>query len=171
MNRRATVSISQFLNFSIPLPGSQLGAAGPGILLPLLFAGLDRLGREHLPVLAIPKRLLHAPILQRVKADNYGSAARFEALRQKGQEPVERTQLIVHSDPERLENSRCRINRSSPAARSWHTTADQIGQLLGRFKGRFSPRLDNLAGDSPAEAFLTVLPKDVGQLSLAEPLH
>src|SRR5439155_19308842 len=116
-----------------------------------------RLRRQPLPALAVAKHLLDAPVLQRMETDNDCPAAWPKAFRQRGQEPVERAQLIVHGDPQCLKNPRCWVNCRPFAARPGHTPAYQIGQLLRCFQRSPPSGLHDLASDPPAITLLAVL--------------
>src|SRR5690606_10978172 len=50
------------------------------------------------------KRLLHPSILARVEAENGGPATGCEAIRQRPQKRLQRSELVVYLDPNRLEN-------------------------------------------------------------------
>ena len=54
---------------------------------------------------AIAKVVLHATILARVKAEDRDTPTRSEAVRELGEKGVERAELLVHRDPDRLEHA------------------------------------------------------------------
>src|SRR5262249_34504897 len=66
----------------------QLGAAGARVGPPLLVAGLHRLLRQRLPHGLVAEGGFHAPVLQRVKADDRHPPARPHTPRQHREQPV-----------------------------------------------------------------------------------
>src|SRR5262249_911954 len=77
------------------------------------------------------------------------------------QEAIDTLQLLVHRDPERLEDPRGRMDAG---AASWDRLLDQRGQLEGGSNGRATPALHDGPGDPPGASFVGILVEDARQL-------
>src|SRR5204863_5317090 len=112
------------------------------------------------PALHIPERPLDAAVLERVETDDRRPAARPQAARQGVEQAVEGGQLVVHRDPQRLKDARRRVDALPLAARAGVAAPHQLRELRGRGDRLLLARLDDAAGDAPAEALLPVVVKD-----------
>src|SRR3954452_20109550 len=73
--------------------------------LRLVPADADReVGRAGTALLARAQEALHDPVLERVEADHGEAAAGAQHLERLGQRGFERAELVVHGDPQRLED-------------------------------------------------------------------
>src|SRR5262249_37194218 len=71
--------------------------------VPYLFVTrLDRLLRLYFPDRRIAKRLFHPPVFERVKADGVHAPARTYDARKFPEESIERRQLVVDRNSQRL---------------------------------------------------------------------
>src|SRR5688572_28008781 len=102
-----------------------------------------------------------------MEADDGGACAGVEAARQIAEELLERAQLVVDGDAQRLERARGRIDALFRRAR--HAAPHQVGQLARRADRLFAPRPHNSSGDAAAQALLAILIDYVGQLLFAQP--
>src|SRR5690606_21853537 len=91
---------------------AELGRGRPGIRAALLGRSADRTVRDRLVragAQAGQESLLHAPVLAGVKAEDGDAAAGPEAAREDAQQRVERTELVVDLDAQRLEDPALRV--------------------------------------------------------------
>src|SRR4029453_10846944 len=72
----------------------------------LFAADADRkLRRARASLCAIAEEPLHDPVLERVEADDGDPAARAQHLERRREPGLERLELVVHLDPQRLEDT------------------------------------------------------------------
>jgi hypothetical protein len=102
-----------------------------------------------------------------VKADEDRSATGLEALRQLNQKPLKSAQFVIYGDPERLKHPSCGVD--SVPTTAGNALSHQISQILGRLERVGRPVFHNPPRDAPAKAFLAQLPKNICQLSFAQP--
>ena len=101
------------------------------------------------------QRVLHDPVLERVKRDHDEPRAGAQPPRGRLEERVEPVELAVHPDAQRLERARRRIDpliaraAGPPAARSPPAAPVVVDR-------RLAPRRDDRARDAAREAFLAV---------------
>src|ERR1019366_4126709 len=65
---------------------------------------LRQSGRAGASLLPRPKRALHQPVLARMITDHRQRSAGWERFAKHGQRPPESAQLVVHGNPQALEN-------------------------------------------------------------------
>ena len=100
-----------------------------------LFAGLHRLLRQDLPDFPISQGVLDPAIFQRVKADQNHSTARLYTGRQRGEQPIQCSHLIIDGNSQGLKCARRRIERVPLPARPGHAAPYQLGELPGQLPG------------------------------------
>ena len=96
----------------------------------------------------------------------HGPAARIEAIRELGQQPLQRPEFVVDRDPQRLKGAGGRIDR---VAASRHTAAHEVRKLTGRGYRLALSGLDDPPGNPPTEPFLAELVNQVGEVALGQP--
>src|SRR6266540_4447439 len=129
-------------------------------------ADADReLGRAHAPPLLVAKEPLDDAILERVEADHREPAARAQHLERGRQRLLERAELVVDSDPKRLEHALRRMALAE-ARRRGDGGLDRLDEVTGALEGLLAASLDDCPGDLARVALLAVDAKDVRQLAL-----
>src|SRR2546426_8197056 len=159
------------------LEGPELRRAGPRVVAHLGGPGTDRLAREQaaqrapaagahgLPWRAdarpapIAERVLDDAVLARVVGDHRHAAAGQERGAERRQRELELLELLVHDDPQRLEQSREGRPPPSPAAR----LANRVHEIVARSKwGRGTPPHDG-PGQAARVWLVRGLRESVGQ--------
>src|SRR5258708_36019378 len=90
-----------------------LCASRPRIPHLLLLFSHNRLLRQNLKLLApgrLTERILHQPVLQRMKADQHQPSSRLQQRPRALQQRLNLSQLVIHSNPKCLKGSRRRMN-------------------------------------------------------------
>ena len=93
---------------------SQFRRPGSRVRGRLGLARNHRLLRRRLPDRLHFERLLHPPVLQRMKADDSHPSAGFHDFRQAGQQAIQGTEFVVDGDPQGLEGAGGRIDPATP---------------------------------------------------------
>src|SRR5689334_17352115 len=106
-----------------PLRHPQLGAATPRIAKRFLIRRTSGLLRPHRKPRIVAKYFLHAPIFQRMKANERESAAGPQSIGNSRQRQIERLQLMIHGNSQCLKGS-CR--RVDPITRPRHAAANEL---------------------------------------------
>ena len=114
------------------------GAAGDQLGLGLAPAHADReVGRADAAARALGEEALHAPVLERVEGDRREPAALAQHLPRERERAVERVELGVHRDPDRLEHSLGRAaGAEAPAHGGRQRGLDRGNELAGRLDRR-----------------------------------
>ncbi len=99
---------------------------------------------------ALGEELLDRPILERVEGDRAEATAERKHVPGRRQRVLERVELAVDGDPDRLEGALGRV-AAAEAGRGRHPGLDRVDQLGG---GRERPAADDLAGDPAGVALL-----------------
>ena len=108
---------------------------------------------------AIGEEALHAAVLERMERDRRQAPALAQQLPGGGQRPVERVQLVVDGDPDRLEGPLRRV-AAPEAVGGRDRGANRLDQVGG---GLQRAAADDLARDRPGVALLSVLADDPGE--------
>src|SRR5215831_10038977 len=98
---------------------AELGAAAAWIGANFIGAGADDFVRDfivHAVSFTVLKRLLHAPILTRMKRKNRNPAAVLQTERKIAKQRFESAELIVHGDAQRLKHAAHGVVISSGSA-------------------------------------------------------
>ncbi len=143
--------------------------SSPRIDRDLALRRANRTARHHFQPLVVAKRLLHQSVLKRMKTHDGQAAARTQAIGQPPQRHFQPFKLFIDGDPQCLKRSRGRIDAIGSAPR--HGAADQLRELLRRSHRRLPPPRDDLAGNSPAVAFLAQLKEHVRQMFFTQSLE
>ncbi len=98
-----------------------------------------------------------------MKTDHRQSSAGRQAVGKLLHRRPQRAQFVVYRDSQGLERPRGRID-PLPRARPGNAAADDIGHLGGGANRLARARGDDVPSDAPAEAFLSILIDQVGQL-------
>src|SRR5207245_6714995 len=111
--------------------------------------------------------LLHDPVLERVEADDRPPPPGAEQLECRRKRRLERAELVVHGDPERLEDAPGRMAVAEARRRRDRALdrADEVGGALVRL---LAPAPRDRAGDLPRVALLAVALEDLRELALRE---
>ena len=97
--------------------------------LRLVAADADReVGRARAAALLLAQELLDDPVLERVERDHREPAARPEHLERRGQRRRERAELVVHRDPQRLEDALRGMPLAEPRGRG-DRALDRVHEL------------------------------------------
>ena len=81
---------------------------------------------------------------------------------------LQRIQLLVHGDAQRLEHARGRVDSPAAARPRRGDALDELGELLGRLDRRLAPGRHDRSRDAWRERLLTEAPKQRGQLGGVE---
>src|SRR5439155_20729587 len=108
------------------------------------------------------------PVLERVERDHGEATAWPQHLERGGERSLERAQLVVDRDPERLEDPLCRVTFTEPHGRGYRTL-DRVHELAGPFERLLFPPPHDCAGDLLREALLAVAAEDRHALPLPPP--
>src|SRR5206468_12720685 len=96
------------------------------------------------------EELLHRPVLERVEGDRGEATAQLQLCPGQRQRLVERLELTVDGDPDRLEAALGRVAGAEPS-RGRHPGLDRVDQLSRR---RERTAAGDLAGDPACVALL-----------------
>ena len=122
--------------------------------LGLVAAQADReLGRADATAREVGEEALHPAVLERVEGDRRQPAALDEQPQAAGERAVERVELAVDGDPDRLEGA-LRGMAAAEAIRGRNRGADRLDQLAG---GLERPPAGDLGGDRARVALLAEL--------------
>ena len=114
------------------------------------------------------QRVLHDPILERMKRDDREPRAGAQPRDGGLEEAIEAVELAVDPDPERLKRPRRGID-AHVAARVESTRRTIDGERACRVDRRLAARLDQRAGDAPREPLFAVAEDRVGELDVRSP--
>src|SRR5919198_1507150 len=109
---------------------------------------------------------LHDPVLERVEADHGEAPARPEQLQGGRQCGFQRAELIVHGDPQRLEDTFGGMAVAETRGRG-DRSLDRLHELAGALKRPLAAATADRAGDLARVALLAVVAEDRGQVALA----
>ena len=125
-----------------------------------------KIGRARAAACLGGEEALDDAVLERVEADDGEPPAGAQRPESRRQRLLERLELLVDDDPERLEDALRRMPVAEAARRRDRAPhhLHEVGRALERLLG---PAADDRAGDLAREALLAVAAEDVGQLSLA----
>ena len=112
--------------------------------------------------------MLDDAVLQRVEADHGESTTRPEHLDGGRERVFERVQLLVHRDPQSLENALGRVALTEPGG-SRNRRLDHVDELARALERLLAAPAPDRASDLPREALLSVPPEDLLELALAPP--
>src|ERR1035437_4402610 len=161
-------------------PSAKMGAAGARVARDFVRTGVHGLAGEQLAERATPtaadrlpgrahagqtprtKRVLHDPVLPRVVGDHREDARGHQPLTERRKRPLERIELAVHRDTERLEQSR-KVGRSRP--RPEHR-ADGADEVVAGDERPVSTTPADLASQTAAFGLIAVVLEDRGQFVL-----
>src|SRR5690606_35072240 len=118
--------------------------------------------RADAPAAPLPEGLLHPPVLQRVVGQHHEHAPRRQLVPQDGQRPLELLQLLVHRDPQRLEDPRLVLHTETCAEDS----LQDLQQVVARPERLLPTPLHHLRRQPPRTPLLTVTPEHLRQLRL-----
>src|SRR5581483_11660975 len=123
------------------------------------------LRRARAAVLLSAQEALDDPVLERVERDDGEAALRTEDLDRRRQRALERSELVVHLDAERLEHALRRVPVAEPRRRRDRVLdrLDEVARPLERL-GAAAPR--DRPRDLPRVALLPEAAEDLGQLAL-----
>src|SRR6185312_16746394 len=131
----------------------------------LLAADADRkVGRASAAVLLVAEETLDDPVLQRVEADHREPAARIQEVDRGRQRILERRQLVVHRDPERLEDPLRRMTVAE-SRRAGNRGLDRVDQLTRALERLVAPPADDRTRDLLRKALFAELPEDPDKLA------
>src|ERR1051325_3119902 len=142
-------------------------AARPGAQRRLVAAHADReVGRARAPALLGAEEPLRDPVFERVEADHGEPSPRPQQLQRGGQRGLERAELVVHGDPQSLEDAPCRM-AVTEARRSRNGGLDRLDELARALEGLLPPAPPARPRDLARVALLAVVAEDRGQVALA----
>src|SRR5712691_4894349 len=118
--------------------------------------------RAGAPALAVAHERLHDPVFERVEADHREASSRPEHLQGRRQRALERSELVVDGDAQRLEDALRRMS-AAEALRSRYRRTNDVYELK---RGRDRAPANDRARDLPRIALLAVALEDVGELTL-----
>src|SRR4051794_20603897 len=125
------------------------------------------IGRARAPALAVAHELLDEAVLERVEADHREASARTEHRESGRERTLERAELVVHGDAQRLEDALGGMPVAE-ARRSGDRGLDDVDELRRRVD-RAPPQ--DRARDLPRVPLLAVALEYVGELSLRLLVH
>src|SRR5207302_1610709 len=125
----------------------QLRAATTWIAVHLRIGWPNRLLRQRRQTRVAAKRLLHAAVFQRMKADNHKSAPRSKVVRNYPQRGFQRFKLSIHGNPQGLKSS-CR--RIDSIGRTRNALTHKLSQIARRCDRPLPPPLNDPPGNPPA---------------------
>ena len=125
-------------------------------------------GRARAAVLLAAQELLDDPVLERVERDHAEPAAGPQHLERGGQRALERAELVVDLDPQRLEDALGRMTLAEPRRRR-DRRLDHLDEIAVRSNGCSRAAPHDRARDLARVALLAVALEDVGELALAQP--
>src|SRR5512133_1596624 len=133
----------------------------------LAAADADReLRRARAAMLLPPEEALDDPVLERVEADDGDPPSGTERLERRREGGLERLQLVVDGDPQRLEDAPRRMTLAE-AGRGRNRSLDRLHELTRALEGVLAPAAHDRPRDLACVPLLAVAAKDVGQLALA----
>src|SRR4029077_8300146 len=109
---------------------------------------------------------LHDPVFERVERDDGEAAPRPEHLERGRERALERVELAVDGDAERLEDPLRRMPLAE-AGRRGNRALDRVDKLARALERLLAPAADERARDLSRVAFLSVAAEDRGQVALA----
>src|SRR5262249_23927603 len=151
-----------------------LGRTGRGARMPntrsaqhrLMATDADReVGRAGTAARLLPEPMLDDAVLQRVEADHGETTTRPEHLDGRRERVFERVQLLVHGDPQGLENALGRVALTEPGRRG-DRRLDHVDELARALERLLPPPAPNRTSDLPCEALFPVAPEDLLELTL-----
>src|SRR5690625_7684228 len=92
-----------------PFSGSQLGAAGPRVVLLLGLTGQDRPARQHRVAAVVTQCVLDDAVLERVVTEHDEAATFGKPLTGGLQGVLKGAEFIIHEDAQRLERASGRV--------------------------------------------------------------
>ena len=117
------------------------------------------------PCSCVAQEALHDPVLERVERDHREPAARAQDLERRRQRALERAELVVDLDPQRLEDALGRMALAE-ARRRRDRLLDRLDEVAGALERLLGAAADDRARDLAREALLAVAAEDVGELAL-----
>src|SRR5439155_8606681 len=134
--------------------------------LRLVPADADReVGRARAAALALAEEALDDPILERVEADHRKPSAGPQQLERRRQRGLERSELLVDRDPQRLEDALRRMPVAEPRRRG-NRRPDRLDEIARPLERLLAPPPDDRPRDLPRVPLLAVPPEDRRQLFL-----
>ncbi len=113
---------------------------------------------------------LDDPVLERVEADHGEPAAGPQHLERRGQRGLERAELVVDGDPQRLEDALRRM-AVAEARRRRDRLLDRLDEVARALERLLAAASHDRAGDLPRVALLAVAAEDLCELALARLVH
>ena len=127
---------------------------------------IGKSGGHVQPRLLGAQEALDDPVLERVEADHGEPAAGPQHLERVGQRGLERAELVVDGDPQRLEDALGGM-AVAEAGRRRDRGLDRLDELAGALERLLAPAAPDRARDLPRVALLAVVAEDPRQLALA----
>ena len=123
-------------------------------------------GRAGAAVLAVAQEALDDPVLERVERDHREPAVRPQHLERRGQRALERAELVVDLDPQRLEDALGGVPLAE-ARRRRDRLLDRLDEVAGALERLLRAAAHDRPRDLAGVALLAVAAEDVGELPLA----
>jgi hypothetical protein len=124
-----------------------------------------KLGRARAPAYLGGEKPLDHPVFERVEADDGEPTAGPEHRERRRKRALERVELFVHGDPQRLKDALRRM-AVAEAARGRDRRLHDVDQLAGPLEWLLLPPAHDRLRDLPCEALLAIATEDRRQLAL-----
>ena len=126
--------------------------------------------RTRAAVLLRAQEALDDPVLERVEADHREPSSRPQQVEGRGERRLDRAELVVDGDPQRLEDALRRV-AVAEARRRGNRGLDRVDELAGPLERLLAAAASDRPRDLPRVALLAVLLEDRGQVALALLVH
>src|SRR5690242_18543872 len=134
-------------------------------------ADADReVGRARAALLLPAEELLDDPVLERVEGDDGEAPARPQHLERGRQRALDRAELVVHLDAERLEHPLRRVPLAEAGGRR-HRVLDDFDEIAGALERLLLPAPHDRTRDLPRVALFPVALEDVREVALVGLVH